>query len=259
MNDQSFYITLVSNRSTHLYPDNTTSCFTSHLPRTFTLQGEWVVGLCEINFPNGFLHINQGEGFVSIDPENEIKNFTTYINHGVYPNTEGVIWSLNENKDLKKHFQFNYDGQTRFVKIEKICKSTVCVEHKLYMSKKLLSILGFFNARHGIKFSETNFSQTGHTPASIIRGLPSVLYIHCDICSPHIVGHSLKQILRMVPFNSDDYKYGANFSTTFQPYYFPVLHQSFESISIDIKDEHGHSISFAFEPLNITLHFKRVD
>ena len=46
-----FYVTLFSNASLDLYPDNTRAAFTTHLAHTIDLgtsSSEWEVGLCEV-------------------------------------------------------------------------------------------------------------------------------------------------------------------------------------------------------------------
>jgi hypothetical protein len=52
MSDQ-FYVTLLSNASQKLYPENTIGAFTVELARTINLapDGNWEVGLCEFTCP----------------------------------------------------------------------------------------------------------------------------------------------------------------------------------------------------------------
>jgi hypothetical protein len=48
-----FYVTLFSNASIHLYPNNTLAVFTTHLAHPIDLgtsSSEWEVGLCEISY-----------------------------------------------------------------------------------------------------------------------------------------------------------------------------------------------------------------
>ena len=48
-----FYVTLFSNASIDLYPDNTRAVFTTHLAHPIDLgtsSSEWEVGLCEISY-----------------------------------------------------------------------------------------------------------------------------------------------------------------------------------------------------------------
>ena len=45
-----FYVTLPSNSSIQYFPDNKTSNFVTKLSRTLQLDGEWEVGLAEIDY-----------------------------------------------------------------------------------------------------------------------------------------------------------------------------------------------------------------
>jgi len=47
-----FYVTLLSNASIDLYPDNTRAVFTTYLAHPIDLgtSSEWEVGLCEISY-----------------------------------------------------------------------------------------------------------------------------------------------------------------------------------------------------------------
>ncbi|XP_044014036.1 uncharacterized protein F54H12.2-like [Aphidius gifuensis] len=66
-NDRSFYLTLVSNKSTEFYPNNNASEFSIQLPRAINLEGEWVIGLCDRNIAVGFLHIYPQECCIGVD------------------------------------------------------------------------------------------------------------------------------------------------------------------------------------------------
>lgn len=193
----------MSNKSSTFYPDNTPSKFTIQFPRRINLEGEWAVGLCKINFPNGFVHINNGEGTVCIDVDNSSR-ITTFIPHGVYPQTDAVIAVLNDDKILKQHFEFDYNIQTRFVTIKKICKQSSCPSHTIQLTEKLSIILGYPYVKNGLSFTKNIPSRTGQRPASIIKALPSLLYIYCDICAPNIIGDSSKQVLRIVSYHTDE-------------------------------------------------------
>ena len=50
--ESEFYITLPSNSSMQYFPDNKTSNFVTKLSRTLRLDGEWEVGLAEIDYPH---------------------------------------------------------------------------------------------------------------------------------------------------------------------------------------------------------------
>ena len=60
---EDFYMVLPSNSSMSYFPDNTTSCFTTHLPREIKLHGEWHVGLVEIHVPCSIVHFQDNDAF----------------------------------------------------------------------------------------------------------------------------------------------------------------------------------------------------
>ena len=81
--------------------------------------------------------------------------------------------------------------------------------------------------------------------------------MYSDICEPYITGDVHTPLLRIVPLNMNEYKYGSieikNFNT---PMYIPLLSTLFQSITIDIKDQDGNPIAFDYGTFTVTLHFK---
>ena len=57
----SFYMTLPSNSSTNYYPENTLANYKTKLPQLFDLNGEWEVGLSEIQFPITWYNLAEEE------------------------------------------------------------------------------------------------------------------------------------------------------------------------------------------------------
>lgn len=257
-NDRSFYVTLVSNKSREFYPSNNGGEFTIQLPRALHLDGEWSVGLCDMNFPMNFLHINPGEGCITLDAALP-GGITVFIPHGVYQNTESVIDALNDLKILNDHIEFKFNSQTRFTHIKKICQDTPCVYHLITLTKKLSNILGFKYAETGLLFSKKVTIHVSEKPSSLLKALPNLLYLYCDICSPYMISDKYKQVLRIVPFDTNEYKYGGNYNVNFQPYYLPIIQQSFQTISCVIKDANDDTVLFGDEPLTLTVHFLKID
>ena len=50
--DGHFYLTLPSNASTDIFPDNKTTGYRIKLPQTIDLEGDWEVGVYSIIYPN---------------------------------------------------------------------------------------------------------------------------------------------------------------------------------------------------------------
>ena len=52
-----FYLTLPSNASMKMYPDNTLAHYITDLPQRIDLTGEWECGLAEIQYPHTWYNI----------------------------------------------------------------------------------------------------------------------------------------------------------------------------------------------------------
>ena len=64
--ESEFYVTLPRNSSMQYFPDNKTSNFVTKLSRTLQLDGEWEVGLAEIDYPYTWYNIRKGKNSVEI-------------------------------------------------------------------------------------------------------------------------------------------------------------------------------------------------
>ncbi|KAF7644741.1 hypothetical protein LDENG_00216670 [Lucifuga dentata] len=54
LTDVGFYVTLPSNASKDVFKNNTSSSYTVDLAKAIELNGEWVVGLCEVIYPHSW-------------------------------------------------------------------------------------------------------------------------------------------------------------------------------------------------------------
>lgn len=67
MNNSDFYVTLPSNSSLELYPDNTLAQYTTQLPEPIVLSnGEWETALAEIMYPPVFNNITEGDAWYEL-------------------------------------------------------------------------------------------------------------------------------------------------------------------------------------------------
>lgn len=264
---------LPSNSSMDYYSDNTASRYTTLLPKQIELDGEWVVGLSEIQFPCNFLHIcDRSESSIRVlnslfqNPET-VKEATDpytqsmcYLPTAVFKDVSDLILTLNNENRLNKHFEFEYSKEQGFVTIKRHCNYEKCgsVMHCLEFSDKIRSMIGFGKELHF--FYDGVSSKEGTLPASLSRGLPNSLFVYSDICSPYVTGDVQSALLRMVPFNTSTYTYGATHCATFStPHYIPLIRHSFRTIEMDIRGNSGELIPFEYGPLSVTLHFKRIE
>ena len=136
--------------------------------------------------------------------------------------------------------------------------------HYTTFNKKIRRIFGFedFATRQTGAFvtSATTLASpiVASRPACLTQAIPDQLYIYTDICETCHVGDTRAALLRIVSFESSKRKFGTNVVKQFAPvHYIPILHQNFQSIVIDIRDQQGARIPFECGTLAVTLHFKR--
>ena len=83
--ESEFYVTLPSNSSMQYFPDKKTSNFVTKLSRTLQLDGEWEVGLAEIDYPHTLYNIREGKNSVEIyAPDKWFQVFNT-VQYSIQP------------------------------------------------------------------------------------------------------------------------------------------------------------------------------
>ena len=96
--ESEFYVTLPSNSSMEYFPDNKTSNFVTKLSRTLQLDGDWEVGLAEIDCRHTWYNIREGKNSVEIyAPDKLYLVFQTVeysIQPGYYEKVQDVIDAL---------------------------------------------------------------------------------------------------------------------------------------------------------------------
>lgn len=269
--ENEFHIILPSDSSMKYHPDNTATKFTTTLPRQINLNGQWTVALKEIQYPCNFRHIRKGDATLDLLVSGEAK--LSSIPEGVYNTIENLVDVINNTETLKGHFEIEYSGRASIIRIKRTCpEQSKCLHarHKLYLTPRLNKILGLDQklfSRNDYMIWERSESDDinvkaliAQRPASLLNVLPQNMYVYSDICSSYITGDVLASLLRIVPVNCENYQYGLSRTIAFTSLnYIPLRTNTFRTIEIDIRDGLGGPIPFDYGPLNLTLHFKRVD
>ena len=249
------------------FPENTTTCFTTHLAREIRLTGDWLVGLAEIHVPCTIMHIQESEslytfklGSATLKPleNNGICNFP----FGVYDTVAQLAEEINKVEVVGDHQQLvPTEFQKGYYTLKRTC---ACAEpHYTTFNEKIRRIFGFEDAVHRrtgtlITFKTEIRRNVGTRPACLARAIPDQLYVYTDICEPYTVGDTQTALLRIVSMEYSRYKFGSNLARHFAPiHYVPLLQHTFQNIVIDIRDQHGQPIPFEYGTLTATLHFKR--
>jgi hypothetical protein len=87
-----FHVTLPSDSSMSYFPDNTIAHFTTQLPETIQLDGDYEVGLAEIIYPHSWYNLDnlRRQYWVGVKPEGrEVRSY--YVKSGFY--ADGTVFA----------------------------------------------------------------------------------------------------------------------------------------------------------------------
>uniref|UniRef100_A0A1Y1KYY2 Uncharacterized protein n=1 Tax=Photinus pyralis TaxID=7054 RepID=A0A1Y1KYY2_PHOPY len=272
---EEFYATLLSNSSMEYFPSNTTSNFVTQLPKRIRLNGRWCVGVSEIQYPCSFASISEIDNLIyyrvtppeDLSAKRVLKNAADFFRDdseqityhangwhvirfasGNYDTVEDVVREMNKHEIIGRLVTLEYYTLTKRVSVQ--------------IKTETLSILGF-SERLALQLGfrpEQNIVQdpVPPHPASIWIGLPSQMFIYCDIVEPQIVGNVVSPLMRIVNITAENYNYGCHKDVVFSPtHYIPVMIKEFENIEINIRTDTGQSMPFEFGTLSLKLHFKK--
>ena len=144
--DAHFYLTLPSNASTDIFPDNKTTGYRIKLPETIDLEGDWEVGVYSIIYPNTWYTLADEDFDRNVYFTFPPHGFATGISfdYGHYKNAGEFIERSNKimklDKNLKGGVQFTEDSLTK--KITAVMKSG----YSMTFNKRVSRILGFGGA-----------------------------------------------------------------------------------------------------------------
>lgn len=288
---KDFYMTLLSNSSMDYYPENKTGTYNVQLPRYMCLEGEWEVGLTEIQYPFTFFTVERGMNEIEIK---YIKATEEYAKHreqlhkegkkvkhekshenikekvvileGFYKEIRDVVESINSaiaEKTGQNNF-FNYDLRANRVRA---MNEVIAEGEKVIISCKLSAKLGqMFGYQSEVDGSENQISvpvDSTHAPdvVNMNMGIPDKMLIYCDILEPQLFGDKCSKVLASVITRASGGPpyFAQPMREVFNPItYVPLQKKKFESVGIDIRNVEERLFPFRYGTSSVKLHFKRV-
>ena len=270
------YISLPSDASLELFPENTMSSFKVKLPNTLSFdRAKHVVGLTSIEFPHSFKNITNVHFKIVMTPavrplvitsERGLDKFPPLerfsIRPGYYRNPQELVTEINDqirqvifddNETVLNGNQdcyFEYDERTE--KVSFLTREDLQINFRLYMHWELYCKLGFGlvkAARPVVK----NGDQAQHV-VDLSVGL-STIYMYCNIIeSTRIVGSMYAPLLRILPIEG---QHGD--ICHFEPKhveYFPLRYDQISEISIQLCNDIGELLEFQSGKTVVNLHIK---
>ena len=220
MSGTHFYLTLPSNASLDVFPDNKTTEYRVKLPQPVELEGNWEVGLYSIFYPNTWYtlrDINEDTHFYYVEGSGWPSVATMKYRH--YETMQDFVKNMNTSLELEignsTTIYLTYSTLTGKVTVHLKPKC------KLLLFGKMSLILGFGG-------KEVKSDKTGESPYVTDLSTITSIYTYCDIIQPQIVGDTSAQLLRSIPVEG---KYGDIITKTFTNIqYVPVQTKSFGDV-----------------------------
>ena len=239
----AFYVTLPSNSSLQYYPKNTTTNFVTRLPNNVDLEGQWEVGLVEIQYPHCWYNIPEKQTCtIGVAETGLVHSFI--VHEGYYPDVVSLL------SHIKSQAAFAADIETDRLRLyhNKVTKlvSVKCTDCELRLTPLVQRLLGL---------DTTYITEKVRGTLIYDMSLLSSLYVYCDLLEPRVVGDMMTQLLRIIPVEGED---GDTVTRIYENvHYVPLQRKSFQSIEIDIRDTAGKLVPFERGTLIVTLHFRR--
>lgn len=293
MFNDSFYVTLPSNASMQIYPENTLASYTNKLANRITLkEDDWEVGLVEIQYPTVFATKGIWMG-IGCDRPDGVKFKIINVADGIFDTVENLTSILNEKLKGPPDFNLKFEYLKDINRVQTAFTLPDDKFNTISLSRTLAVVLGFMLPEQAEsvtsfvlykrKYKENDpiredeqVSDTPYMRGQIINslihsnntlvdvktqfppflefGIPAHMYIYSDVVSPNFIGDTLAPLLRIVKIGEHRKDICQTFS---EPYYIPILKRDFETVEINIRKDTGELVPFLCGKLNVRLHFRR--
>ena len=290
-----FYLTLPSNASMKMYPDNTLAHYITDLPRLIDMTGEWECGLAEIQYPHTWYNIGMYDTWFFLN-ETIAMDLTpsARISAGYYKSPMSLMNHVNEGLNSmatdKVRAKLSYSAITQKMTLH----MTPGTEFTVPRRSALGIMLGFessvissppstvpviLGSIMSVTISAAEATSTEGNPSTALFLPPKetpdgpytyrkeaehvvqmdqgfdTIYVYTDVVESRIVGDSVAPLLRALPVGG---RHGETVSDRFTNiHYVLLLYSHFKSIEIDIRDDIGRRVPFEYGRVTVTLHFRR--
>ena len=260
-NGIGFYVTLRSDSSKDLFPENNPSEYVNKLSRWIDLNGEWEVGLHSVAYTqwNILKHLNilnEAILFTFINPKGELEKHKIVTTKKYYTTIDEYVTDINESikKFLKKE---KLISGTKFSIVNG--KVTITSSHfTIYLRKEQAVVLGFmkFDDPEEVK-KITIGTTTGSYNANLHR--ETNIHVYCDIVQPQIVGNTEVPLIGVIPTAEKTSEMHETVHEVENIHYIPIQTKSFQKIKVLLRSSTYEPIPFEYGRATITLHFKPVN
>ena len=238
-NGQGFYITLPSESSKDLFPENNPSEYIVRLPHWIQLKGEWEIGLHSIAYTRRNI-IHRLDGTISYAyPENgTTRTATTGKTRKHYSSVDEYVSSINE---LLEESHINKNEIEFTIDLTQKVTITLRDGYRVRLSREQAIVLGFMNFEDSAETYYIKGTETGSYKANLYR--ETNIFVYCDIVQPQIVGDKLIPLVAIIPYQKTTETY-ETFYAVENIHYIPVQTKAFQNIKVHLRSSTEESIPF---------------
>ena len=249
-NGQGSYITLPSESSKDLFPENNPSEYIVRLPHWIQLKGEWEIGLHSIAYTQWKI-IQHLDGTISYTyPDNgTTKTGTGGKTRKHYSSVDEYVSSINESLEesrVNNEIEFTIDLNGKVT-------VSLATGYKVRLRREQAIVLGFMNFEDSAETYDVKDTDTGPYKANLYR--ETNILVYCNIVQPQIVGDRLIPLVAIVPYQKTTETY-ETFYAVENIHYIPVQTKAFQNIKVHLRSSTEEPIPFEHGRAAITLHLK---
>lgn len=287
MNENGFFIDLVSNSSTKFYPLNKTSHFRTKLHEAIEVNNDWCVALTEIFYPLSVFNIHErvkiqlmvvtqtGKAYSKPVPLKTQNAVGIYVERGHYSSQPEILDLINEK--IKKIWEDraeyrNVSGYApRFMpqtnhlirldfSYAKILTDNIIIYPSFSPANEADDIERMLGFKKNQIEKKALTIESGRTQCvaiyeADIKAGKNFIFIYTDIIRERHVGDAGAPLLRTVPLSTGKFT-EIGYSDFNPPFYYDLSRCRIESIEILLCDENGQQLDFASGRVHLCLHFK---
>ena len=252
-NGQGFYITLPSESSKKLFPENNASGYTVRLPQWVHLKGNWQIGLHSIAYTpwNVIRHLDESISYTYPD-KGTTKTGTGGKMRKHYSSMNEYVSSINKSLEESHvnneiEFTFGLNGKVRV---------SLAKGYKVRLRREQAIVLGFMTFEDSAETYDVENAETGTYKANLYR--ETNIHVYCDIVRPQIVGDKMTPLVAVVPYQKTTETYETLYAVE-NIHYVPIQTKSFQNIKVHLRSSTEEPIPFEHGRAAITLHLKFLD
>lgn len=249
-----FYVTLPSNASTNVYPNNKIWNYRTKLAKPIVLNEPYEVGLIEVQYPRNWITFPSSDAEVSVVNMKTNKETVLTLAQGHYDTVQRIVKEFNSKcivNSATSRISLHYNYITNHIFV------TGAEGLAITFRGRLAEILGFEPGNPFIVHDVINFKKPSAAPypADIYGGSYNI-FIYTDIVDYQLVGNSYVPLLRCINV-SDEERHTPTLSYD-KPHYTSLSKSVIDDIEISLKNDQNKYIPFQYGKVIIKLHFRPV-